>query len=139
MNKKPNLTEKLEDNKLWQMAAELAAGAYATLPDFPEEERWGMVAKLRSNAFELTASLADGYGSIDPRDKKYYFGHARKHAFGLKNTLLVAHKTNMYEANPSLIASLNKITQSIDREINQAEQDIPAWLQQFEVKTKEEK
>src|SRR3978361_1853541 len=103
MNKKPTSTEKLEDNKLWQAATDLAAGAYATLPDFPDEERWGMVTKLRSNAFELTASLADGYGSIDPRDKKYYFGHARKYAFGLKNTLHMAHKTNIHEVNPSLM------------------------------------
>jgi four helix bundle protein len=124
--------KKLEDHEVWRTASQLAASAYAVLDQLPEEEKWGITLKLRRDAFDMTSSLAEAFGSIDPRDQKYHFGIARRHMYSLKNTYLIAHKTDVLKLDPEAIVKLNAIIGQTNKEITDADKAIPTYMKQFE-------
>lgn len=122
---------RLEDNKLWQMAARITEQAYALADELPEEEKWGMQAKLRSRALDLHTDVAEAVGSIDPRDSHYHFGHAKRSLFGVKSMYLVASNTGMLTVEPEAMLAINKLSDALDTKIDEAAKAIPDFLQQY--------
>lgn len=131
MSKTDAATRKLEDYPLWRTASHVATLAYGALEQLPEEEKWGMSFKLRRDAFDMTSTLAEALGSIDPRDQKHYFGGARKHMFSLKNACLMAHKTDVLKLDPEIIVKLNDMIHEVDAAIITATDAIPEYMKQF--------
>lgn len=123
---------KLEDSKLWQLASQIAEQCYGLLDDFPEEEKWGMQNKVRTRAFDLSSDIAEAIGSIDPRDIKWQLGLARRDLFGLKNALRLANKSGYTEVPPELMIQIDKISELIDKEIDDATKNIPLWFKEME-------
>jgi four helix bundle protein len=126
----------LETNKLWKEASLLAEDSYSLLEELPEDEQYGMRIKFRSRAFDVTTHIAEALGSIDPRDKKYSYGLARQNLFGLKNAYLISHKTGRLQLEPDIIVRIDSLTDEIDKEIAEAGNAIPKYMEQFEVKKK---
>lgn len=124
--------EKLEQNELWKLAVELAESFYALLAELPEEEKWGMQSKLRQRSFELTSDIAEAVGSIDPREKVYGYGLARRSLFGLKNVYSLASKAGFVSVDPDVMVKIDKITTLLDQEITGVSANIQAWYEEFE-------
>lgn len=131
--------EKLEQNELWKFAAELAESFYALLSELPEEEKWGMQSKLRQRSFELTSDIAEAVGSIDPREKIYGYGLARRSLFGLKNAYSLAGKAGYITIDPNTMVRIDKITTLLDKEITAVSANIQAWYEEFDDTRKTQK
>lgn len=97
----------LEEDELYQSAVEVADKTYMLLREMPEEEKYGMITRARQYGFDLTASIAEALGSINPQDVEYYFGMTRKNAFGLKN---IAHVSALLELGVNGQDLGNKLT-----------------------------
>jgi four helix bundle protein len=129
----------LTDDPIWTTAAEVAQYAYSLLDQLPDEEKWGISSTLRRQAFTLTTNVAEAIGSNDPRDRMHYFGLAQKEAFGLKNTLTMAKRMDYFAVEPEKMVSLDEIVASIDTQFENARENIPTYMLQFESRMKSEK
>jgi hypothetical protein len=125
---------KLEGNTIWKDAAEVAEYANSIVGLFSEDEKWTYVSKLRNRSFDLTSDIAEALGSVDPRDKTWAFGIARRDAFGLKNALVMAHKTTAVDVDMNMLVKLESITDRLDASIAENDKAIDAYLQKFSPK-----
>lgn len=123
---------KLESNELWKLTTQITEECYELLGNLPEEEKWGMQAKMRARAFEAGNDVAESVGSIDPRDVKWHLGLARRDLFGLKNTVRLAFNTGYLDVSPDLIVKIDKAIALVDKEIQKATKDIPNWYQEMD-------
>ena len=130
MNKIIRLT-KLENDRLWRLASDVALYAYSELDNFGEEEMYGMQQKLRDRAFDLTNDIAEAVGAVDPRDKTHYYGHALGAAYSVRNTLLMANKTEMLNVEPIVFVKLDQLTEALHGEVMETSDDIPEFLKKF--------
>ena len=124
---------KLEDDMLWRQASEVALWCYGQLHNFNEDEAYGMQPRLRDRSFDLTNDVAEAAGSIDPRDKAYYYGQALRDCFGIRNTLIMANKTGMLDVEPSVMVQLERLAKGLNAEIADQADDIPEYLRQFDI------
>ena len=73
---------KLEDDPLWREANELAEYMYGKLPEFPDDERWSSVSKIRSSANDLMFYVGQAVTNAVPVGAEYEWGNASKHLGG---------------------------------------------------------
>lgn len=125
------MSQKLPDNKLWKIATELTEEAYELLPELPEEERYGMNSKLRGRAFDVSSDIAEAVGAIDPRDKKYHYGLARRSLFAMQNVYKLASRTGILNIEPETMVKIDKLIDALDEEIDSVTKSIPEYMQQF--------
>ncbi len=119
---------KLENDKLWRIASQITVYAYSVLQDFPDEERYGMQANLREQSFDLTTDIAEATGSLDPRDRAFSYGKALQDAYSVRNTLIIAGKTDILAIEPSIIVHLDSLINNLIIESNNAAASVPAYL-----------
>lgn len=132
----PKPSQKLEEYELWRLVSHIAEECYARLQDFPDDD-YAMKSKLQDRAFDVTSDVAEGFGSIDPRDASWYFGMARRSIFGIKNVLSLASKAGYIEVNPELMVEIERATTAIDAEIRKEIANIPAWYKEMDAKHKD--
>jgi hypothetical protein len=131
MKKKFDRPTRLEDAPLWRLASEIALYTYDQLDNFSEDEAYGMEPKLRDRSFDLTADLAEAAGSIDPRDKTYYYGQALRDVYSIRNTLIMAVKTDLMDVEPGIFVKLDRLADGIADEVTDTSSGIPEYLKQF--------
>lgn len=118
-------------NDVLDKAQRLAVSFYEMASNLPEEEKWGLSAKLRGRAFDLTQDYAEAVGSIDPRDRKWQFGLARRDAFGLSNAAKMYESFGYGELSIELMRDLQDITRDIESNIEEASTNIPRWFKEM--------
>lgn len=139
MNQHQSLTRKpvkLEKDRLWRLASEIALYSYALLGNFGEDEAYGMEPKLRDRSFDMTNDIAEAVGSIDPRDKTHLYGHALSAAYSVRNTLIMANKTGVLQVEPSVFVKLDQLTDGLSDEVLETSDGIPEYLRHFSVQDK---
>ena len=127
---------KLEKDRLWRLASEIALYSYALLGNFGEDEAYGMEPKLRDRSFDMTNDIAEAVGSIDPRDKTHLYGHALSAAYSVRNTLIMANKTGVLQVEPSVFVKLDQLTDGLSDEVLETSDGIPEYLRHFSVQDK---
>lgn len=124
---------KLENDKLWRLSSRIALYAYSQLDGFPAEEEYGMQSRLRERAFDMTTDTAEALGSTDPRDRAYFYGHALRDAYSVRNTLVMANKTRILRVEPEVFVLLDELTEALKTEVTETTDDIPEYLKQFAI------
>lgn len=92
-----------------------------------------MQARLRERAFDMTTDAAEALGSVDPRDKAYFYGHALRDAYSVRNTLVMANKTRLVRIEPEVFVLLDELTEALKAEVMETTDDIPEYLKQFSI------
>lgn len=149
MNKKVSAKlGKLEDDALWREASDLAEFMYGKLDEFPEEEKWNTVSKLRSNANELLNLVGLAAGNANPFGEEYDWQTARKYASGLKTMYRFAGRQKFIELDPAIMVRLDKLIDQVDSQIKTAkkqgeierkkgdaerEKDVDAWREKHKL------
>ena len=124
---------KLENDKIWRLASKVALYAYSQLDGFPAEEEYGMQSRLRERAFDMTTDTAEALGSVDPRDKAYFYGHALRDTYSVRNTLVMANKTRLLRVEPEIFLLLDELAEALKSEVTETTDDIPEYLKQFSI------
>lgn len=126
------MKQKLEDDELWKAAIKLAEETYNLIQEFPDEEKFGMISKLRSRSFEVSSDIAEAVGTINPRDRKHSLELARRSLFSLKNVFKLAARTEIYNVEPEIFLLIDKLVDDLDIEIETTTKAIPAYyMEQF--------
>jgi four helix bundle protein len=60
--------EKFSDLVVWQEAHKVALAVYKLTAQFPDRERFGVVAQVRRSAASVCANIAEGYGRRTTRE-----------------------------------------------------------------------
>ncbi len=53
---------KVEDLKIWQKSIELTKAVYFLVAKLPEEEKYGLITKLKRSAVSVASNIAEGAG-----------------------------------------------------------------------------
>jgi four helix bundle protein len=118
---------KIEDSPLWKMVNEVATESHKLVSDLPEEEKWGLQSKLRQRSVDASQDIAEALGSIDPRDRVWHYGLARRDLFGIKNAIRFAHTAGYIKLNPDIMVQIDKAVTMLDNEVTESEADIKQW------------
>ncbi|MFA5946634.1 MAG: four helix bundle protein [Patescibacteria group bacterium] len=64
----PEKVKSFRDLRTWQEAQALAVEIYRLTESFPKEEKYGLIAQLRSAAVSVPSNIAEGKGRNTPKD-----------------------------------------------------------------------
>ncbi len=136
----PNLM-KLEDSGIWKEACSLAEHMYGTLHEFPEEEKWETVRKLRAASNDSMFYVAQAVGSSTPRGSEFDWSNARKQASAMKTMYRFAGRQKFIELEPEIMLRIDKLIAQIDSQIIEADKqgreqdqkDLETWHKKYKL------
>ncbi len=77
---------------VWQKAMDLVMDVYRISANFPDEEKFGLIAQLRRAAVSVPSNIAEGQGRQTVGEFKQFLGHARGSLFEVETQLLIAKR-----------------------------------------------
>jgi four helix bundle protein len=108
--------ENFYDLEAWKKAHELAIAIYKLTRGFPKEERFELVAQMRSSVSSVGANIAEGFGRFHYKDKQKFYYNARGSCYETQNHLLLA-KSLEYAGNEE-IDKLFRKSEDVARLVN---------------------
>jgi len=84
-------TEGFRNLLAWQEAHQLTLRIYTVTASFPKEERYGLVAQMRSAASSIGAQLAEGSRMATAQHRKLYYDRAYGSTAEVDNFLELTH------------------------------------------------
>ncbi len=113
-----------KDLKIWQLGIELTVDIYKLSKDFPQEERYGIIAQVRSASSSVPINIAEGWGRNSTKFYSLFLKQARGSLYELETELIIANKVGYLKENCedifSKITSLSKMLNSL---INKLDND----------------
>lgn len=130
----------LESEPIWKSANKIVEHVLAMLDDFPMEEKWETVSKLRGSGNNLLYNMAAAIGSGTIFGINYEWGATRKHAVSIRAFLHLANKRKLAKIEPEFMVELDKLIKTIDKEIKAVdkavnaaeEEDTKRWQQRYD-------
>jgi len=77
---------------VWEKAQELTLHIYKATRKFPTDEKFGLIAQMRSASSSMGANIADGCGRGSQREFLRYLYIATGSAFEIENHILLAQQ-----------------------------------------------
>ncbi len=136
----------LEKNPIWKEALEIVEYLYSILDEFPDEEKWDSLARIRSASNYLLYTIAQGIGNGSPVGAEYDWGAALKHLSGLKAICLLAYKQHFAEIEPEMLVRIDKLLAAIDAQLDASlkvaeereTKEIATWQEKYNLWKKAE-
>jgi four helix bundle protein len=75
---------------VWQKAFTLMSEVYKVTANFPNEEKFGMVADMRRSGNSVLHNIAEGYGRFEKKDKSRFYKISRGSSYELISQTLAA-------------------------------------------------
>jgi hypothetical protein len=101
-------------------ANELADFMYGKFHEFPEDEKWATVMKLRNATNDFLFYVAQATGDISSFGAKYEWDAAHKSANAIKTMYVFAAKQNYVELDPDVVVGLDDLMSQIKEQSKQA-------------------
>jgi hypothetical protein len=125
------IVKKLEDSELWKKVSEIGKELKDILEHIPEEDSYPIGFKIKQYSFDISSWIAEGVGSIDPRDRVWQYGKARSELFAAKDAYKQACNLGYIKLDPSFMVQIESATQLLDKEIKESRVDIPKWFSEM--------
>lgn len=81
---------KYQDLIAWQRTYQLGLQVYRLAGEFPELERFGLIASVRRLAYGIASHIAQGYGRGNTQDYIYFLKQARGELYQLDTQMMFA-------------------------------------------------
>lgn len=115
--------------QVWQEAIELAESVYLITADFPESERFGLVAQLRRAAVSVSSNIAEGAGRGTGKELARFLRVARGSLAEVDSQMELSIRIGILQEQSALAADIQKLQGRIgalhDR-ISQSEYQVPS-------------
>jgi four helix bundle protein len=115
-------------DELLALAHAIAEAAYKTMEELPESEKWDLQPKIQRCATDAISTIAEGCGSLDPRDVTWRLGQSRGSLSELRSLFKLAHKVYFAKLNPDTMLQIDKAIKIIDTEVPVITANIKTWL-----------
>lgn len=127
--------------KLTEQSFEIANYIYSILPDFPAEEIWNTVSKLRTSANDLVFYCAEAESDPDTGAAHYEWSRARKSASGLSILCRLSIKQGLFNIDPKIIVTLDKLSDSFSKKYalsklkddEREQKTMDNWLKRYKI------
>ncbi|WP_421752597.1 four helix bundle protein [Croceimicrobium sp.] len=108
--------------KVWQKAMELAERVFVLTRDFPEEEKFGLIAQIRRSAVSVPSNIAEGAGRNSNQDFARFLNIANGSINELETQLLLAERLGFVEKDKleetlSLVAEVQKMNYAMTKRL----------------------
>lgn len=80
-----------QDLRTWQEARQLIREVYLITEKFPKDEKYSLVAQMRSAAISVAANIAEGMGRQTTNDLCHFLIMARGSTHEMISHLLISH------------------------------------------------
>lgn len=106
---------------VWKKSITLNKFVYELSADFPDEERFGLIAQIRRAAISIPANIAEGASRFSSKDQIRFYGYAYGSLMEVLNFIILAKEFNFidqayYDSSRSQISEiankLNALTNS---------------------------
>ena len=96
----------------WQLGMDLALCVYRITADFPDAERFGLIAQLRRSATSVPANIAEGYGRGGKVEFRRFLGIAKGSLFEAQTHAELARRLGWISGQP--LKELRDLAQRLD-------------------------
>jgi len=120
---------KFTELKVWQEAKGLVKKIYTLTENFPKEEQYEMVRRLRKSASIAPTNIAKGAAGITDEEMIYYLGMALKNQAALESEFHIAKDLEFIT---------DKEFETILSEVNDCQKLTYGFMRYFRNKNKEE-
>jgi hypothetical protein len=76
-----------EKLKIWQMGMDMAQQIYVVTKQFPDEEKFGLIAQMRRAAFSVPSNIAEGKGRFHTKEFIQFLYIAREITGGINGLI----------------------------------------------------
>jgi len=91
--------EEFEDLDVWQKAHDLVLETYKITKLFPNDEKFGLVSRMRRAAVSIAANIAEGFKKRGIKDKSNFYNIAQGPAEELRYYLILAKDLEYISTN----------------------------------------
>jgi four helix bundle protein len=105
-----------KDLYIWQASIDLAVQIVAMTDDFPNRQRYVLVAQMQRAAISVPSNISEGKGRLSQRELRQYLGIARGSLFELDSQLEIATRVGLID--PSRKAHLDDLIGKLGAGIN---------------------
>lgn len=113
---------------VWQKAYDLCLDIYRITKEFPDEERYGLVAQIRRSAVSVPSNIAEGYGRKSISDYVRFLYVAYGSSCELETQVLLSTDLGYIEGNRA---------GSVRSSIGEVERMLKALIKSLEAKARE--
>ncbi len=89
-----NKIKNFTDLNAWQEGHKLVLLIYQITKNFPQEEKFGLVAQMRRAAVSITSNIAEGFSRQSYADKIRFYFMSQGSVTELQNQLIIAKDLN---------------------------------------------
>ena len=100
---------------VWNNAIVLVEEIYKLTQEFPDAEKYGLIAQIRRSAISIPSNIAEGAGRKTPKDFSYFLSVSTGSSFELETQLILAEKLEF--AEPKDINSIISKIHSIQKQL----------------------
>lgn len=130
---------KLEDNRLWREANELAEFMYSKLVLLPADEKYETIRKLRSSSNDLIFYIGQAASNKIPVGAEFEWGHASRSLGALKTMYRFACRQGFLELDPQIMVRIDKLVENVQLEVSKSaemakqneEHQLDVWREQY--------
>lgn len=114
-----------KDLKIWELGIELTVDIYKLSKSFPEEERFGLIAQVRSASSSVPINIAEGWGWNSTKSYSLFLKQARGSLYEVETELIKANKVGYLKENCEdmfdKITSLSKMINSLINKLDSSQ------------------
>jgi len=88
---------------VWKQAHRLALDIYRDTQQFPQEERYGLVAQMRRAALSVVSNIAEGSGRQSDREQSRFLRFARGSVHEVQCQLLISRDLGFLTSDKWLV------------------------------------
>ena len=114
------------DDPFLRVATELSLLCYELVTVLPEEEKYGMQARLRQRAFDVANDYAEAIGAIDPQSKLFGISLTRRNLASLRTICTLGDTLGYFEIDPKVIIKIDSFIGHVTDESERIEKIIKA-------------
>ena len=105
--------EKLE---VWKESIQLAVSTYKMTDLFPNEEKFGLISKMRRSSVSVSSNIAEGTSRSTNKDKAHFMTIAYSSTLELLNQTIISKELNFISDENYL--NIRKDIESITNKVN---------------------
>lgn len=94
-----------KDLLIWQKAVELAKAVYKLTEEFPDTERFGLVAQMRRAAVSVASNIAEGQARYGTREFLQFLSHSSGSLAELETQLIISQGLGFGSKDKAVVVS----------------------------------
>jgi four helix bundle protein len=106
--------------QVWELAMTLAEQVYVLTPNFPSDEKFGLVSQMRRFSVSIASNIAEGSGRGTDKDFSRFLNIALGSAFELETQLMLSARLKLHSSEIEL-SSVKQVQKMIHNLIKRFE------------------